>query len=52
MGINTTGSCAITSPLMIAAETVSEILSIDSIFTQLITEEDFIAFSRHESFKF
>jgi hypothetical protein len=36
---------------MMEAETVSEMLDHNSILTLLFTQEDFIAFSRHESFK-
>jgi hypothetical protein len=36
---------------MMEAETVSETLDYNAILTRLITWEDFIAFSRRESFK-
>jgi hypothetical protein len=38
--------------LMMEAETVSETLDCNAVLTRLIAREDFIAFSRRESFKY
>jgi hypothetical protein len=39
------------STLTVKIETVSETLDIDFIFTQLIAREDFVAYSRRETYQ-
>jgi hypothetical protein len=52
MGINTRAVMPlITSTLRMEAETVSEMLDCKTILTWLITQDDFLAYSHHESFR-